>query len=306
MAYRIVSGFLSVEGRSPDGDTVAFYLNEENLGDWVWTKTKTGRFPSFNKSFQTNVRFEGIDALELHYRDRLAWPAVDSHQKKSLALDARNRMLDLCGFDRSAFTESANHTLRDPSNQLIPATVAYNDVDPFGRLIGFVFNADDSPELSNEDDPERFLSVDDVKRSVNAKLLKEGLVFPTFYGGLYTQLREAMTELTLSAMNDADSPIWQAYQPTFVMDRGGDLEALKELVIMPKLYRRLFTHLARNGAVSGFRSFLRESNDTMVDTQQVRLGYFGNFVSVKDVDGNREKYRVTLLRQPHELIMLPD
>lgn len=305
MAYRILKGFLSIEGRSPDGDTVAFYLDKADRADWIWTRTDSGRFPKFNRNFQTNVRFEGIDALELHYTDQLAWPQVKSHQNKELALAARDRMLDLCGFDRSVLVESDTHRLSDPTKQLIPAVVAYNGVDPFGRLIGFVFNAADAPELSSDDQAEHFLSENEVKRSVNGRLLAEGLVFPTFYGGLYTQLREAMIELTEAAIASPSSPVWKSYTPDFEMARGGDLEALKELIIMPKLYRRLFAHLVRNGAVSGFRNFLDSSDDTMVDTVNVRLGNFKDFVSVDDINGDRSVYRITLRRQPHELVMLP-
>ena len=60
MAYRILKGFLSIEGRSPDGDTVAFYLDKADRADWISTRTDSGRFPKFNRNFQTNVRFEGV------------------------------------------------------------------------------------------------------------------------------------------------------------------------------------------------------------------------------------------------------
>ena len=95
MPYRVVKGELAITGKSPDGDTIAFFLDEESIGDWIYPSRGGGRFPKFNKSFHANIRFEAIDALELHFSPKFVWPVVNSHQPLDLARAARDRMLEL-------------------------------------------------------------------------------------------------------------------------------------------------------------------------------------------------------------------
>lgn len=306
MGYRILKGNLAIEGKSPDGDTVAFYLDEGQIGDWVWTKKRGGgRFPRFNRKYQANVRFEAIDALELHFQVQNVWPTIKSHQNLELAIEARDKMLSLCGFDTSVLVENDSHRLSDPNNQLIPAVVAYKDIDPFGRLVGFIFHVDDAPPLSTEEKPERFLSADVILQSVNAKLLQEGLVFPTFYGGLYPELRNALTQ-TIKPARDEEKGVWENYRNEILLPRKPSISDVESPILLPKVYRRLVTHIASNGAMSNFASFLYGNGDTVVDTIDIRLSNLSAFVKSEATDASKTEYRLYLTRKPEELVFLPD
>lgn len=310
MKYRVLKGELVIDGRSPDGDTVGFRLDPERLGDWVWPGARMGRFPKLNRGGVANVRFEAIDALELHFTVQGVWPQVTSHQDLELARGARNEMLALCGFDVSRLQEDEGCTLHDPDEQAKAAVVAYREIDPYGRIVGFVFGPEDAPPLSTTQKPEVFLSPEVLLRSINAELLREGWVFPTYYGGLDHGARDALSSSFARARSNGIG-VWGRHEDSVILPRKPTIEEIESLMLMPKIYRRLVTHIARNGAVSNFVASL--SDDVVVDTVHTRLCDLGAFV---DVDGplpataeqrtpDRVPYRLRLTRGPEQLVFMP-
>lgn len=298
MSYRVVKGTVSIEGKSPDGDTLAFHI--DNHDEWIWPRTKNGRFPKFNAKYQTNIRFEAIDALELHFKIQNVYPEVVVKQPIGLAKKARNRLLELCGFDIKNIFESEEFSLSDSDNQQMPVTLAYNGIDPFGRIIGFVFTKDMGFEVSDRR-PTIRLSSEDVAQSVNAILLEEGLAYPTYYSGLYPELRNALTNIARKAKQEPLG-IWKQNQTEFLFARKPELSQLEELVMMPKLFRRLSTHIAKNGAISNFRYALSKSNDRVVDVRDVRLTNFSSFVRIYKI--HNDTYKLWLSHDPEELVFL--
>jgi endonuclease YncB( thermonuclease family) len=294
MPYRILKGTVSVEGKKPDGDTISFSISDNSR--WIWPKNKNGRFPEFNNKYEANVRLEAIDALELHYTDILRLPQLTLSQPKELALSARDRFLGLMGFDITYFEESQDHKLSDKANQRKPVNLAYNAIDQFGRIVGFIFP--DNVELG--DKPEVNLTPDVIRKSINAKLLEEGYVYPTFYGALYPALRQVFADIAAKARHEKRG-IWQHHQDVFEFERQPSVHILEELVMMPKLFRRLATHLGRNGAISNFRGFLQESKDLVVDTRDVRLADFSSFIRCTEMEGGA-KFQLRLTHLPEELV----
>lgn len=298
MPYRIVKGTVSIDGKSPDGDTLAFHIDNHN--EWVWPKTKDGRFPEFNSKYQANIRFEAIDALELHFKIDNVYPEVIAKQPLDLAKKARNRLLDLCGFNLTNIIEEDDFSLKDPQNQQKSVTLAYNGIDPYGRIIGFVFTDDMGFQVSDKN-PTVELLPEHIRKSVNATLLKEGLVYPTYYGGLYPSLRNYLTELTVKARQD-QLGVWKDNLTEFVFHRKPALSDIESLVMMPKLFRRLVSHIAKNGAISNFRDALKEQNDLAVDVRDVRLSDFSSFVRTKKINDNECK--LWLSHNPEELVFV--
>ncbi|HET6420733.1 MAG TPA: thermonuclease family protein [Geobacteraceae bacterium] len=294
MSYRIARGFLVIDNKSPDGDTIAFAMDEEHRGEWVWPYEETGRFPKFNRQFQANIRFEAIDALELHYEIPDVYPVVKTHQPLDLAREARDRMLRICGFDLTRVTENADLTLNDPDKQKKPATIAYREIDPYGRLVAFVFVEDMGFKVDGSH-PTVFLEPEQMERSVNVQLLREGLAYPTFYGSLYPELRGPLVEIVRQARENRLG-LWKRDIMEFTSSRKPGLPEVEDIVIMPKIFRRLSMHIACNGALSNFKEYLGEVNDLTVDTRQVRLTGFESFIAV-DSDGPGQ-YTMKLLRYP--------
>jgi len=298
MPYRIVKGTVSIDGKSPDGDTIAFKI--DNPEEWIWPKSQNGRFPRFNAKYQANIRFEAIDALELHFTVQNVYPQIKVSQPIGLAKQARDRLLDILGFDRTIITESANFRISDPQQQKRPITLAYNGIDPFGRLIGFVFTEGVEFDVSDKQ-PTVLLMPNDVVKSVNAKLLREGLVYPTFYGGLYPTLRSALGRLSTQARTQSLG-VWESHKNEFIFERKPNMDEIESVVMLPKLFRRLTTHLGRNGAISNFRNFLRQKNDLTVDAREVRLSNFSSFVRTTKLDSG--KYKLWMSHTPEELIFV--
>jgi hypothetical protein len=122
----------------------------------------------------------------------------------------------------------------------------------------------------------------DIHKSLNYQSLAAGLAYPTYYKGLFLDLRTALTEANNRA-RQANLEIWPE-------DRTNDgfavvgLESIsEEHVIFPKLFRRLAEYLEVGGSVDGFKEFLelKAEGVTIIST-----AHFTHFDTVIRVDGN--------------------
>ena len=76
------------QGPEPDGDTITFEADDITLvRELRWL---SGRGPKINTRGNIPVRYEGIDALEIHFRE--------AHQQLQFAVAARDENLRLVGF----------------------------------------------------------------------------------------------------------------------------------------------------------------------------------------------------------------
>ncbi len=82
-----------------------------------------------------------------------------------------------------------------------------------------------------------------LRQSVNHGLLADGLVYPTFYARLYVDLRAELAAVAVAARN-ARLGVWaqDATLPGFTLTSRQQLG--EELVILPKLFRRIAEYLA--------------------------------------------------------------
>lgn len=74
----------SETGFEPDGDSIQFKPTDEKLLDRL---EQVGRPYRLTRIGSTQLRFEGIDALELHFRPE---NGPESHQPRPLADDSRD------------------------------------------------------------------------------------------------------------------------------------------------------------------------------------------------------------------------
>ena len=120
-----------------------------------------------------------------------------------------------------------------------------------------------------------------VRLSLNAKSLAEGLAYPTYYKGLFHDLRSSLTEATSSA-RACGLNIWAEDKTNAGCDVTGLASITDEHVILPKLFRRLAEFLHGGGSVAGFREFLeaREEGITILST-----GHFTHFDTIVTVTG---------------------
>jgi endonuclease YncB( thermonuclease family) len=224
-------------GPEPDGDTIKFAPASPALVDTL--PRVSGRAPDLN-SRGISVRLEAIDALETHF--------AEAHQELAGANGARDRLLSELGFRDVTFFADLPNKVQSASRDALPGHVLSNGIDANGRMIGFVFEG-----VADEPDGSRvFLDAARVDRSVNARLLAAGQAYPAFYATLPGDLRAHLADVSRAA-RAARSPagIWP--RSTADPDAAAsvaDLPALEELVLWPKLFRRIVPYLA-----AGFSDF---------------------------------------------------
>jgi endonuclease YncB( thermonuclease family) len=238
MAYTLLRGNFVIrypdlprQGPEPDGDTVKFRPDSRALVEAL--RRPSGRPPDINAR-GVSVRLEAIDALETHFEE--------THQELAGANAARDALLRGLGFTGVTFFPDLPNKVESADQDTARGHVLSNGIDANGRLIGFVYPGDNS----GPDGAAVFLDEALVDQSVNAMLLKDGLVYPAFYATLPADLR-AHLAATSRAARDAQPPAGLWPRSTADPDGPGtvaDLDALEQLVIWPKLFRRLVPYLA--------------------------------------------------------------
>ena len=252
MSYTLLRGQFVIrypdlprQGPEPDGDTVKFLPDTPAL---VETLPRPSGRPADINARGISVRLEAIDALETHFGE--------THQELAGANAARDELLRLLGFTNVEFFQELPNKIRSADQDALRGHVLSNGIDANGRLIGFVF----SGEHAGPDGRSVFLDDALVDQSVNAQLLAAGHAYPAFYATLPATLREHLAGGS-EAARAAQSPagLW----PRSTADPNGvapiaNLAALEELVIWPKLFRRIVPYLAAGFTdFDGFDAWLR-------------------------------------------------
>jgi endonuclease YncB( thermonuclease family) len=243
----LVKGAFRVLGTSPDGDSVRFYPDDPT----VWTRV--GIAVRSNAGGGVQLRLDAIDALETHYtphHGQAMW-----HQRADLAGGAGEALLGLLGF---------HDVVRDDRGQVTSAwpeeTSGYiltRFADKYGRAVAMAFAGGRRGRVG--DGASVFLTAEEMHRSVNYELLEAGWAYPTFYSQLYVDLRKDLAAVAVAARR-ARREVWadDATLNGFRLQSRSQLT--DELVILPKLFRRLAEYLSldESGKVilAGFPGFL--------------------------------------------------
>lgn len=256
MPLNVISGTFRLIGASPDGDSIRFVPDDPD----AWRKAGIAAKPNAQGAVQ--LRLDAIDALETHYT-----PPHAAHQWRQPARwgdGAAAQLLTLLGFkevtrnDRGVVTSAAPETR--------PGYILTRFADVYGRAVSLVYAGRRRGRVAA--DGTAHVDVAELKRSVNYRLLADGWVYPTFYSKLYYDFRDALAEAALTARNQ-QAGIWadDSTLTGFSLTRVGQLT--DDLVILPKLFRRLAEYLSdSNGAVSlaGFKPFLAAHRDDTLYT----------------------------------------
>ncbi|MHC4476939.1 MAG: hypothetical protein ACYTEL_14935 [Planctomycetota bacterium] len=302
MSYRLIKGIFALRyyrnnrywGSRPDGDSVWFKPDRPQLLEGLG-----GRDADFNNGGFAQLRFEGIDALELHY------PGSD-HQHEEQAVGARDFLLeDLLGFGNLEYapTDDIDTYVRSYVPESAGGYILCRSIGPYRRPIAFVFKG----TTGQADGAEVFLTVDGMNQSLNAKLMREGCCYPAYYGrrdgqgGLPWDLRERLTELADQAYY-ANKGVWSV-DKSCESTRIRNKNELMELAIWPKLYRRLAKYFgSKPRSLAGFKDWL-QADPTNRDDRVWVIPWAEEvaFHNIVDVQGNRIK----MLHWPEELIIIP-
>lgn len=230
MPFTLIKGrFIPLAG-IPDGDSARF--RAVNLDLWAKLEGVRPKLGKSNRSKATvQLRFEGIDAIE-------------KGAIKPLASQARDKMLQLIGFDPKENQEPDGYILARMTD------------DRSGRPIAFVFTG----RTNIQDGAEFFLDGVLARTSVNVQLAKAGLAYPLYYNTMYASLREEFNQAIAAAKSDG----W-GYWPVDQTNAGVTVDNYAALAaippIWPKLWRRLEEFLRQNDSLDGFVDFLEGRNE---------------------------------------------
>jgi hypothetical protein len=269
MPFTLIKGTFHVVGYSPDGDSVRFQAADNSN----WDKL-SGPKVALNAKGHAQLRFEAIDALETHF--------MDHHQPEEWAQKALEFTLSSLGITGVQWNQP--HTRVVAANDGVDGYIVTRAAERNHRPISFVY----SGTTDEADGSSINLDVARMQDCVNYKLLQTGLAYPTYYRGLFPDLRNAMT----SAVQDCR----QNQVGIFGVDRtnvGFVVQGLSSItedsVILPKLFRRLVEYLEGGGSVGGFLHFMEAKAEEIVI---ISTGHATHFDTIIDVQGQTVRLTV--------------
>ncbi|MBI4642969.1 MAG: nuclease [Deltaproteobacteria bacterium] len=250
-------GTFHVDGYTSDGDSIHFKAH--NADNWE----KLGGHPvKLNHQGHVQLRLEGIDALEMNFEGR--------HQPLKYAREALDLLLSHLGIRGNLFGPS--HA-RDGAAGYILARQA----DKYRRPVAFAF-AGAPPWPDGE---KVFLDAALLRKSVNYLLLQAGLVYPTYYEGLYPDLREELSRACREARKGG-----RGFWPQDCTNSGVVIDGLNSLtvkcIILPKLFRRLVRFMKENQDIVGFKDYLEANPDPVTNLAMARLTNLAALVEVQN------------------------
>jgi endonuclease YncB( thermonuclease family) len=165
----------------------------------VWTSS--GIAVRTNPAGGVQLRLDAIDALETHYTPPHA--AASWRQPAGLGDGAGAALLDLLGFSGVARDERGYVTSATPRQT--PGYLLTRFADMYGRAVATAYAGGRRGRAV--DGSQVHLHVEELRRSVNYRLLAAGWVYPTFYSQLYVDLREELAATALTART-AKKGVW--------------------------------------------------------------------------------------------------
>jgi len=281
MSLTLIQGKFRVVGASPDGDSVRFYPDDPDAFKNANIKAQ------LNAHGGAQLRLDGIDALETHYH---GW-----RQQVKLGEAAAAALLTRLGF--TDVQRNAEGTVTSSTPDETSGFILTRFADKYGRAVAFTFSGE-APDF----DPEKgfFLDVAQLKKSANYGLLEDGLVYPTFYSKLYVDLRNAMAQAAVDART-AGKGIWELDVTNAGFELASRDQLQNELVILPKLFRRLVDYLMldETGGVSlnGFEHFLETRDDRLFTVPAGHSTEFSTLIDVQD-----QRLRLTV--NPEQIVFI--
>lgn len=165
-------------------------------------------------------------------------------------------------------------------------------VERNGRPVVFVFTG----EAAEADGADVFLGPERISGSYNGSALASGLAYPTFYKGLFSDLRDILSAQAAAAR--AASLGVYATDGTQAGFSATTLGVITDDVpILPKLFRRLSDYIVSTGSSIGFKEKLSEAQEPVLDLRTSNFTHFGHLI-VQDAGSPR----ISLACLPEELV----
>jgi endonuclease YncB( thermonuclease family) len=286
----------NLTGFEPDGDSMQFKAKNPAVLDRLTRVSLPVRLTAIGS---VQLRFEGIDALELHFRPPEGGSNV--HQPRPLADDSRDFLTKELGLDPVQYSPPKDLRVQPPSpHDGAPGFILARSLEVHGRPVSFVF-AGTAPA---RDGAQIRLNASLLKRSLNYKSVLRGFAYPLFYDTLFKDLREALTDATREARKNRRG-LWARDGSQRGVRATGPEELEVTGVTFPKLFRRLVEYFAGStGGVGKFLSFPKLHKEQVQDMdpdspQFTNFTHFDNMIRVKDK-------KVSLRQMPETLVFVSE
>jgi len=262
--FKVIKGTFHVKGYQPDGDSIRFRADDAT--NWSF-------FPDPGTDKKKQLRIEAIDALETHYEGY--------HQPMPFALAALEKLLGLLGITNVAYSLSVTNIIKAEDEK--PGFIVSAGMDRFARPISFLFPAN----ASLTDGAVLDMSELPLEQSINYLLLREGLVYPTFY--------TTTDPIVLEKFRTATQHARLAGRGLWAIDRTSDFTIWdtrtiqNDILILPKLFRRLVGFFDRYQDFKELKGYMVKQHD---DLQLVNNPQPRSLASLMTITGRRLKLKV--------------
>jgi endonuclease YncB( thermonuclease family) len=229
--FHRISGALALLHSAPDGDAIRFHPHRTRdlhaLGD--------ARSLALAADGGVQLRLEGIDAPELHYRSAL--------QPRGHV--ARDALLGLAGFTEFELRKDRK-TVRATLPAVVPAVFLARRCDAHGRPIAYLFTgaaAEAVPASLEADERDEAI----LRHSLNAELLHGGAAYPLLYDTQPVAHRGLFTKLAKRAAH-AGLGLWPHDRTASGLPLTSLARSARAPLVWPKLFRRVVDYLAARDA----------------------------------------------------------
>ncbi|HCA26596.1 MAG TPA: nuclease [Betaproteobacteria bacterium] len=281
MSFTVIKGTFHVAGYSPDGDSIRF-----KAADAAHWNQLAGRKVRLNAKDHVQLRIEAIDTLETHYKGQ--------HQPLAYADAATKKLFSMLGIANVVWNSA--HSRVVSADDGVGGYIMSRLVERNGRPVSYVFPS----SLAFKDGENVFLDQNLVKKSINFKMLSSGLAYPTFYDGLFYDLRALFAKEAGKARKGGRG-VWRDDKTNQFIKIDGVDAVVDRYVLLPKLFRRIVTYLRENDGRfdgKGFIAFLREHPEPVLILSRLHFTHLDNLIGVNEAG------KIKLKEKPENLVFL--
>jgi endonuclease YncB( thermonuclease family) len=262
MPFTLIKGTFHVVGYSPDGDSIRFQAVDNAL----WQKLD-GPPVTLNGRGHAQLRLDAIDTLETHF--------MNSHQPREFALAALNSLLNDLGIENVVWNSSVTTVIS--ASDATEGYILSREVEKNHRPVAFAFSGDPG----QPDGSEIFLEEELLVQSVNFQQIAAGMAYATYYKGLFPDLRNVFSAAVQNARS-AGLGLWPSDVTQVATAIHNQQQLEEDIVIMPKLFRRLTEHLQGGGSIDNFKQFLESKQEGIFIIHTAHATHFDTVVKVKN------------------------
>ena len=276
-AFYFIRGSFVIIGKQPDGDSVRFIADNPDL----FSKLQNNHRIRLSKDSSVQLRFEAIDAPELHYLG----------QAQPLGGESRDALLKLMGFGRLGFGFNGA-TITASTPETVRGAILSNAVEVNGRPISYVLLASDAKGFA--DGAQVKVSDAILQKTLNTRQLENGMAYLTVYSSTPEAHIRFLHDIAAKART-AKLGVWARDSSTSFKLENKDSVNERGVLILPKLFRRCISYLnakTKDASLGSITDWMRATQITGVpEDDLVRIkGQTVRLSSLLHVSGSQVKF----------------